>query len=178
MAFKYQWKTNGGGSMEKLKPIPYDSKLSQFVDSEFGGEEMSTLLVLDDYDWMVYKLKAYLRTKNYGDLDVVFEYYGSGTSEMRVVQNTGVKKHLHRIDYDTDIFEKNIIAFMEKHIKQWRSEYAFDGLDVAIAFYNEVLENCTQYDDIEECPDGYDVMADRYPEEEEVATDGGLDEEE
>ncbi|MBR2142763.1 hypothetical protein [Anaerovibrio sp.] len=163
--------------MEKLKPIPYDSKLSQFVDSEFGGEEMSTLLVLDDYDWMVYKLKAYLRTKKYGDLDVVFEYYGSGTSEMRVVQNTGGKKYLHKIDYDTDIFEKHIIAFMEKHIKQWKSEYAFDGLDVAIAFYNEVLENSTQYD-IEECPEGYDVMTDRYPEEEDAATDGGPDEEE
>lgn len=144
--------------MDKLKPIPYDDELSHFDLPEYTDfrEDMNTYLRLEDCDSRVYKLKTFFHTKDYGDLDIVFEYSGGLTGEMRVVQNTGVKKYLHRISYDTDIFAKNIITFMKKHIKYWKSKYAFNGLDVAIAFYNDVLENYTGYG-IEEYPLGYDL---------------------
>lgn len=147
--------------MDKLKPIPYDDELSHFDLPEYTDyrEDMNTYLSLEDCGRMVYKLKTFFHTKDYGDLDIVFEYNGGITGEMRVVQNTGVKKYLHRIKYDTDIFAKNIIVFIKKHIKSWKSKYAFNGLDVAIAFYNDVLENYTSYD-VEECPLGYDISSD------------------
>ena len=164
--------------MEKLKPIPYDDELSHFDLPEYRDyrEEMNTLLILDDADWMAYKLKTFFYTADYGNLDIIFHYYGSTTSEMRIIKDTDGKKYIHRIKYDTDIIEKNIIAFMEKHINNWKSKYAFNGLDVAIAFYNDVLENYTSYD-VEECPPGYDILSDSVTQKKDFVTncDFGID---
>ena len=164
--------------MEKLKPIPYDDELSHFDLPEYRDyrEEMNTLLILDDADWMSYKLKTFFYTVDYGNLDIIFHYCGGTTSEMRVIKDTDGKNYIHRIKYDTDIFEKNIIAFMEKHINNWKSKYAFNGLDAAIAFYNDVLENYTSYD-IEECPLWYDILSDSVTQKKDFVTncDFGID---
>ena len=36
--------------------------------------------------------------------------------------------------------------FMEKHVAQWESKYAFFGGEIVVNFYNEVLENYIEYD--------------------------------
>ena len=40
----------------------------------------------------------------------------------------------------SDFFEKYLSKFMYHHLKQWKSEKVFYGGDIAVEFYNEVIE--------------------------------------
>lgn len=46
-------------------------------------------------------------------------------------------------NFSTDIFKKHIIDFLKKHIASWDSQYAFNGEEEVIDFYNDVLEHGT-----------------------------------
>ena len=146
-----------------LKPIPYDDQLSHFVlssDTDFR-DEMYTHLMLDDYDWMVYKLKTFFNTRDYGKLTIEFEYSGGGPCEMHVIQEIENKIYAHKIYFDSDIFEEHIKVFMRKHIEHWGNKQPFNGLDVAVGFYNGVLENFTKYE-LKKCSPDDNVYDNRY----------------
>ena len=112
-------------------------------DLIFSDDECrtSTQLVLDDYDWMDYVLTTKFRTKEQGILNVKFNYFGFLNSTMEVEQILNEKTETVTYVYSTDIFQKYIMKFMEKHIASWsENKYAFNGEDEVIAFFNEVLE--------------------------------------
>ena len=46
-------------------------------------------------------------------------------------------------EYPTDIFQKHIVKFMEKHIRYWNEKYAFNGEEEVIEFFNEVIDKGT-----------------------------------
>ena len=46
-------------------------------------------------------------------------------------------------EYPTDIFSKNLIKFLKKHIRSWSDKYAFNGEEEVIDFFNEVLDKGT-----------------------------------
>lgn len=100
-----------------------------------------TSLVLDDYDWMNYKLKASLTMEDASVLNIRFEYYGATGSIMVVnkIKNDTSKRFMYH--YLTDDFRKYIIRYMTKHINSWGNNIAFDGLDIIIDFYNDVVKN-------------------------------------
>ena len=134
--------------MEKLKPIPYDDNLTEFAleRTPWDDDRLTTDLKLADYSWMSYELASFFPTKKYGDLDIHFTYFGFGTSQLFIRQTWDNKVCCHRIRFDTSIFKKYIVIFMEKHLTQWESQYAFFGGKIVVKFYNEVLENYIEYD--------------------------------
>lgn len=108
--------------------------------NEIEDDRTNTYLTLNDYDWMDYRLHTIFKTKEMGILDVEFKYFGMSTSIMNVKQTLNNEVYEMTYEYSTDIFSKNLIRFLEKHIKFWNEEYAFNGEEEVIDFFNEVLE--------------------------------------
>ena len=128
--------------MEDLKPISYEYEDNEFDFSRTPLDPSITSdLLLYDYGWMHYKLISYLPTRKYGDLELCFSYIGVNTGGLCVKQTMGNNVRSHHITFDTDIFEKYITMYMEKHIAQWKSKYAFFGGEIVVEFYNYVLMN-------------------------------------
>jgi len=73
-------------------------------------------------------------------LKVEFEYFGSTTSMMKVIQVIDDISKEYKISFSTDIFQKHIIIFLNHHIVAWDSNYAFNGEDEVLDFYNEVIQ--------------------------------------
>ena len=112
------------------------------VPQEFGIEN-TTELTLSDYDWMTYSLEGKFLTKT-GDYFVVcFSYMGTVQSDMTVdigkPKQTPYEHHYYK--YPTDIFEKHLKIFMQKHMQAWDEKFAFQGIDLILDFYNDVLEH-------------------------------------
>ena len=120
--------------MQKLRPILYDKELSAFKLSN-KIDIFDTNLFLEDYDWMHYTLSSKMPTKAYGKIIIEFEYFGGGPSTMKVK----TEKKIYTFQFDTRLFQKHIIIFMQKHMKQWESEKAFFGIEEVVNFYNAVL---------------------------------------
>lgn len=112
-----------------------------FFHPENGETGTNTSLILDDYDWMNYSLTTRFYTKNQGTLNIEFNYFGLVTSTMEVERliNNNIEKMIY--EYSTDIFQKHILKFLEKHIHSWDSSYGFDGEEEVINFFNDVIEN-------------------------------------
>ena len=133
---------------ERLKPIKYDEKLSEFDLSLTApcDDRLMTKLTLDDYDWMTYTFETWLPTKAQGLLYVKVEYVGTTSCMMIVVQNCNDNtSNIHKITFDTELFKDFIKDFMTKHVAQWDSTYAFCGEEEAINFFNTIIENNTDY---------------------------------
>ena len=103
-------------------------------------DRTNTYLQLNDYDWMSYKLSTRFKTEKQGVLNIEFEYFGTNRSLMKVSQILNNDKKQFEISYDTDIFIKYLKKFLENHIKQWNDKYAFNGEDIVLEFYNEVIQ--------------------------------------
>lgn len=126
-----------------FEPIVYD-KSSFNLRNEL--DLFATTVELDDYDWMSYKLKAWLPTKAYGDIVIDFVY--NGTSPCTMIIET--KKKKYRFYFAIELFQEHIIKFLQKHIKHWDSKYAFSGTEEAVNFYNAVITHPkTESEDIE-----------------------------
>jgi len=109
-------------------------------------DEFATSVVLDDYDWMNYKLIAWLPTKAYGDIVIEFEYNGMTPCTMTI--KTKKKKYI--FNFVRELFQEHIIKFLQKHIEHWNGEYAFSGTEEAVNFYNAVITHPkTESEDIE-----------------------------
>lgn len=124
--------------MEKLTKInKSDLQFSGAIDDN----GTNTYLSLDDYDWMNYKLRTAFQTEALGTLEVTFEYFGATTSVMTVKQRkTRNKIYIHKMEFDTDIFQKYIKRFLTEHLATWDTASAFNGKDIVIDFYNEVID--------------------------------------
>lgn len=107
---------------------------------DIEDDRTNTYLTLADYDWMNYTLKTRFTTKELGVLNIEFEYFGLTTSEMEIEQTLGEKTIVYTFEFDSDIFIKHLKNYLDKHISQWDSEYAFNGEDIVINFFNEVIE--------------------------------------
>lgn len=107
---------------------------------EMEDDRTNTYLSLDDYDWMCYTLKTRFKTERYGILYVKFEYFGLITSRMEIkqYQNEIVKKYVY--EYPTNLFQSHIVSYLNTHIESWSGTYAFNGEDLVLGFYNEVIE--------------------------------------
>ena len=103
-------------------------------------DRTNTYLQLNDYDWMSYKLSTRFKTEKQGVLNIEFEYFGTNRSLMKVSQILNNDKKQFEISYDTDIFIKYLKKFLKSHMKQWDDKYAFNGEDIVLKFYNEVIE--------------------------------------
>ena len=103
-------------------------------------DRINTELQLLDNSWMSYRLITAFNTINQGKLDVVFEYYGAVDSQMQVQQELDGKTEQIIYEYSTDIFEKHIIKFMTKHLAAWKDIYAFNGGDLVMDFFNDVIK--------------------------------------
>lgn len=114
--------------------------------NEIENDRTNTCLTLNDYDWMNYNLSTRFKTEEMGVLEVEFEYFGIVTSQMNVKQILNGKAYEITYDYPTDIFSKNLIKFLEKHIRHWNEKYAFNGEEEVIDFFNEVLDKGTVKD--------------------------------
>lgn len=109
--------------------------------NEIEDDRTNTFLTLNDYDWMDYQLKTRFKTENLGILDVIFNYFGLTTSVMIVKQRIDDKEREYLFEYDTEIFKKYLIKFLNLHIESWNSTFAFYGGDIVLEFYNEVIES-------------------------------------
>lgn len=109
-------------------------------------DRTNTYLTLNDYDWMNYNLYTRFKTEEMGVLEVEFEYFGMVISQMNVKQILNDKVQEITYEYPTDIFSKNLIKFLEKHIRSWNDNYAFNGEEEVIDFFNEVLDKGTVKD--------------------------------
>lgn len=116
-------------------------KLEELIyTGEIEDDRTNTYLTLADYDWMNYILKTRFSTEELGILKVEFEYFGLTTSEMEVEQTLGEKTIIYTFEFDSDIFIKHLKNYLDKHLSQWNSEYAFNGEELVVSFYNEVIE--------------------------------------
>lgn len=116
-------------------------KENLIFSNDLGDTCTNTYLILDDYDWMNYTLTTWFKTEEMGTLTVEFNYFGFTVCIMKVEQILNGCKNRIEYEYSADIFKKHIVKFLEKHISSWYDEYAFDGEDEVIEFFNDVLEN-------------------------------------
>lgn len=110
---------------------------------DIEDDRTNTYLHLYDYDWMDYNLTTRFKTEALGVLNVKFNYFGMTTSTMEVEQNLDGNVEKVTYEYSTDIFEKHIIKFLNKHIVSWGNKYAFNGEEEVIEFFNDVIGNGT-----------------------------------
>lgn len=114
--------------------------------NEIEDDRTNTYLNLNDYDWMDYSLITRFKTEDMGVLNVKFNYFGMVTSVMEVEQTLNGTTEKVTYEYSTDIFKKHIVKFLEKHLSFWDSEYAFNGEEEVIEFFNDVIDNGTVAD--------------------------------
>ena len=100
-----------------FEPIVYD-KLSFNLRNEL--DLFATTVELDDYDWMSYKLKAWLPTKAYGDIVIDFVY--NGTSPCTMIIET--KKKKYRFYFAIELFQEHIINYTRRSIETDGSQEA------------------------------------------------------
>ena len=125
--------------LPKLEPIIYDRDLSAF-DRRHYVDLYDLNLVLSDFDWENCEISARISTKEYGDMKIEFKYYGCTSCAMAVETEKGK----YSFSFSTAIFEKYIIRFLYKHLRNWKEKSAFDGLGEVVDFYNDVLTSpCT-----------------------------------
>lgn len=111
-----------------------------WFSGELEDDRTNTYLSLNDYDWMEYNLTTRFKTKKYGELKVSFVYNGLVESTMEIEQNLEGEKYCYAYAFDSDIFIKYLKQFLTKHIEQWDNEFAFNGEDIVIDFYNKIIE--------------------------------------
>lgn len=126
--------------------LRYIDKKELIFENKPLKDRINTKLTLLDTDWMSYELEASFQLKTQGELNVKFIYYGAAESEMHVDQKNKGRTQKHICFFPSDIFEKYILKFMLLHLEQWKKEKVFYGGDIAIEFYNEVIQLRKKHD--------------------------------
>lgn len=125
---------------KQKKPLLQINKNELVFTNDPTCDRVNTLLELNDYDWMHYKLHTRFVTKAAGVLHVRFEYFGATTSQMYVLQDEGDDNiTCYSYNYPTELFEKYITKFLLKHLSSWKDTYAFNGEDEVVDFFNAVI---------------------------------------
>lgn len=112
------------------------------IDSRYiktGFREFNSVLLLDDYDWVDYHIKANLIEEEMGKLFIDFNYVATLTSTMKV--KSVKEKYLYIYTYKSDIFEKYFQEYLERQKAASKERKWFSGEDIIINFYNEVLKD-------------------------------------
>lgn len=115
---------------------------------EIEDDRTNTYLLLNDYDWMEYKLRTRFKTEEQGTLCISMVYFGMTSCDMFVKKVEENK--FYRVQFSTEVYKKYIIKFLTKHIQSWNDTYAFNGEDIVIEFYNEIIENMESIVEINE----------------------------
>lgn len=123
--------------MRELKRIEVEDLIFENMPLK---DRINTKLTLLDTDWMTYTLEASFHVKAQGKLNIRFEYYGIQKSDLYVTQKKNGIRHEYTYSFPSEIFEKYLSKFMYRHLKQWKREKVFYGGDIAVEFYNEVIE--------------------------------------
>ncbi len=123
--------------MSKLRKIEKKELLFENVPLR---DRINTELRLEDTDWMNYKLLVSFQTCQKENVEASFEYYGTKESELRIEYNKQGKVQKFILAFPSELFEKYLIQFMKLHLAQWENQTVFYGGDLALEFYNEVLE--------------------------------------
>ncbi len=105
-------------------------------------DRIFTHLILQDYDWMYYRLIADIPvSKSMINKTVRIEFVYSGSNQSRMFVEIRPEDYRAEITFNSRIFEKYIKAFMTEHLEGWDDEYAFYGGDLILQFFNDVLKN-------------------------------------
>ena len=118
----------------ELNYIAYEDLI--FLDLP-GYDRINTYLELKDNSWMYYILKCDFHTKTQGDLCVQFMY--NGLCVMKVEQNINNETYHYEYEFSYDLFKSYIRVFLIEHFESWDSEYAFNGGNIVLGFYNSVI---------------------------------------
>ena len=99
-----------------------------------------TKLILDDYDWMNYKLQASfpVLTENGKQLLNVELVYAGFTKSFLNVQLGNDKI---QFPFDTAVFDSFLRTYLQAHLDNIDDTYAFSGGELMTRFYNEVIQN-------------------------------------
>lgn len=139
------------------------AKKELLFDDEHGEETLNTKVILDDYEWVDYKMLAHFTTKKQGNMSVLFNFYGFKDATMFVAQTTKDWRYQmtgdeildayrmsecikdttrYRYEFPMEIFKKYMMRFLEEQLKSWDDKApAFEGAGVFLDFFNEVVEN-------------------------------------
>lgn len=107
---------------------------------DIEDDRTNTFVHLLDYDWMNYSIETSFHTNELGILNVRFEYAGMTLCTMSVHQEKDFETRDYLYAYDSKIFVEYIKKFLTQHMKQWDSQYAFNGEEIVVNFYNKVLK--------------------------------------
>ena len=130
-------------SQIKTKPVPLS--VTDMIFSE-NRDRIFTYLTCNDYDWMHYRLIAEFPVGKKTLITVEFEYAGFVTSYMYIQINNRQMQTVYT--FDTNLFQKHIKKYMAGHMKAWDQKYAFNGGDLAIDFFNDVIANAQSHKQI------------------------------
>ena len=110
-------------------------------DMDYTGEmdRIFTKLVLDDYDWVNYRLEAIFPIKDEPILRVEFGYCGSLFCTLNLTTFYDSDEQDTEIRFNSGIFEKYLSEYMEAHLLSRDNPGAFYGGDIILKFWNEVL---------------------------------------
>lgn len=121
-----------------LSPIKSEELI---FSNDIEDDRVCTSVTLNDYDWASYNMATRFNTKENGIIRVQWNHFLMTTAVMMVTQLKDNKLTYYYVEFDSDIFGKYLKKYMEEHMKQWEpNTYAFNGKDVVIDFFNEVLE--------------------------------------
>ena len=108
---------------------------------EMDDEGTNTSLIMEDYDWASYNLTTRFNTKENGLTRVSFHNFLFNASDMVVTQLKDRKVSYYIISFDTGTFNKYVKRFLIEHANNFDKTYAFDGEEIVVDFFNEVVES-------------------------------------
>lgn len=110
-------------------------------DMDYTGEmdRIFTKLVLDDYDWVNYRMEAIFPMKDAPVLLVKLEYCGSMFGTLTISTFYDSDGQDIEIRFNSEIFEKYLSEYLESHLLSRDNPGAFYGGDIILKFWNEVM---------------------------------------
>ncbi len=114
-----------------------DIKVLKKSDLTFDEKQdrMFTYLILEDYDWMYYRLQARFMIRKV-PCNVEFSYFGAQKSQM-LIEYGSIRI---KLTFPTHIFDKYIEKYLLEEISCIKSNDVFNGEDIILDFWNEVMD--------------------------------------
>ena len=139
--------------MYTIFDIPKHLSIDDVYRENKDTDKIFSTLILDDYDWMMYELKAIIPlnsalTHPHGwYMSVAFEYIGTNKSYLKLMQGNTRRQ----IEFDSGLFSLYTKKYLEEHIRSWDEKYAFSGEKAIIDFYNAVMDDHIVIYEDEDC---------------------------
>ena len=107
--------------------------------NSYQKSKAGTQFVLSHASQITCSLSTQFRTKECGILDIDFINLDMFASTMEVIQHKNNQEKEYIYEYSTDIFKKYICAFTRKQINCIDAGAKFNGEEIVLEFYNEVI---------------------------------------